>query len=122
MNTENLIINDDRKRQEIKHIRKNLPHLGRMILPHTLGVKAITLRNATRLVVPSHEMHAIRIPEFQTCQEGDGLDAKVASVDVIPQEEVIRFGDRASNPENFQQVVELPFNRQPHFFFFFFFF
>lgn len=64
MDTENLIINDDRECQVIKHVGKNLPHLCRMILPHALGVKAITLRDATRLVVPSHEMHAIRIPQL----------------------------------------------------------
>jgi len=93
MNAENLIINDDGKRHEIKHVCKNLPHLGRMILSHTLGVKAITLSDAARFVVAPDEMHAIRVPQLQAREEGHGLDAKVASVNVVAQEEVIRFGD-----------------------------
>ena len=35
-------------------------------------------------VVATDELHAIRVPEFETRQERDGFDAKETAIDIIP--------------------------------------
>jgi hypothetical protein len=42
------------------------------------------LSDRSGLVVPSDELDAIWISELEAGEEGDGLDAKEASIDVIP--------------------------------------
>jgi len=54
MHAKNLIINYDRQRQKIKHVRKYPPNVGSMVFPYTLGIKSVTLRHSPRLMIPSH--------------------------------------------------------------------
>ena len=65
------------------------------------------LCHCATLVVPSDELDAVRIPQFETGQERDGLDAEQASVDVVAEEEVVGMGRVASYPEDLDQVIEL---------------
>ena len=61
MHTKDLIVNYDRQRQEVKHIREYLPHLGAMILPHTFRVEAVTLCNASGFMISSDEMNPVGV-------------------------------------------------------------
>jgi hypothetical protein len=108
MNTKYPVVNDDRQRQKIKHVRKIRPHMRRPILPYALGIKAVSLWKgghmavcmrretaclfvggntdlgySTRLMVASDQLYTVRVTELQTRQQGNGLHAEESSVDVV---------------------------------------
>lgn len=45
MNTENLIVNDDRQSEEVEHVREICPDMGSSILPDALRVESIRLHS-----------------------------------------------------------------------------
>jgi hypothetical protein len=83
MNTKYLPINHHRKGQKIKHIGKNPPHFCPMILSQTLTIKSIRLRHAPRFMIPPYQVYAVGIAQLETCEEGDGFNGEVASVDIV---------------------------------------
>ena len=64
MHTKYLVIDDHAKCKEVKHIRKVMPDICIAVLPRALGIEAVRLRNAPRLVVPPYQMHAMWVSEF----------------------------------------------------------
>ena len=128
------VVDDDREGEEVEHVGKVLPHGRAAVFPHAFRIEPVRLTEKKKrggktgirfpsvsrsnaspirphlcdcatLVVPSDELDAVRIPQFQTGQERDGLDAEQASVDA--EEEVIGMGRVASYPKDLDQVVEL---------------
>lgn len=47
------------------------------------------------------------VADFEADEEGDRLDAVVAAVDVVPEEEVVCVWTGTSYSEQLEQVVEL---------------
>lgn len=135
MNAEYPVVDDDREGEKVKHIGKVLPHGRAAVFPHAFRVESVRLtdREANQgsvflgvriprapctskgtdlchcatLVVPSDELDAVRIPQFEAGQERDGLDAEQPSVDVVAEEEVVGFGRETAVLEQAQQVVVL---------------
>jgi hypothetical protein len=106
--TEYLIINHNAQSQKVEHVGKIMPHIGVPILPRTLSVEAIGLGDAARLVVAADQVHAVRIPQLEADEEGDGLDAEHAAVDIVAEEEVVCVRAVAADPEYLDEVEELP--------------
>jgi hypothetical protein len=61
MDTEYLIIDDHTQCQEIEHICKVMPHIRIPIFPGTLSIEPIRLRHTPRLMIPSDQMHSMRV-------------------------------------------------------------
>lgn len=88
------------------------------------------LSDGPRLVVSPDELDPVRVAQFETGEEGDGLDAEEAPVDVIAwrtptlsgsahslaagketrrtEKQVVRVRRKAADPKNLDEVVELP--------------
>lgn len=104
---EDLIINDNAKGQKVKHVGKVVPHIGVSIFPRALRIEPVGLGHASRLVVPADKVDAIRIPQFQADEEGDGLDAEHSAVDVVAEEEVVCVRTVPADPEYLYEIEEL---------------
>jgi len=75
------------------------------------GVKGFPyLCDSARLVVAPDEIDPVGIPEFEETEEGDGLDAVVSAVDVIPEKEVIGRRHEPAHVEQLDDVIELTVN------------
>lgn len=61
MHAEYLIIDDNGEGEKIKHVGKVVPDVGISVLPTALGVEAVGLGNASRLVVSADQVHTMRI-------------------------------------------------------------
>lgn len=83
MKTENLIVDQGSEREVVEEVGEILPHVGVAILSETFIVKAINLSNLTGLVVSSKDSDALGVSDFESDEEGDGLDGVVSSIDVI---------------------------------------
>ena len=83
MYTEDLIINDNAQGEEIEHIRKVVPDIGVPIFSRTFRIKAIRLRNSSRFMVPSYQMHAVWVSKLETNKKGNRFDAEHAPVYIV---------------------------------------
>jgi len=83
VNTEYLVIDDDRQGQVIKHIRKVVPHIGITIFATAFCVEAVRLCHAAGFVVAADEMNAIRVSKLEAHEKGDGFDAEKTSIDIV---------------------------------------
>lgn len=61
-------------------------------------------------MVASQNVNAVGVAQFEGKQESDGLDALLASVDIVPQEQIARVWRQTPQLENSQQVVKLAMN------------
>lgn len=59
MDTENLIVDDDAQGKEIEHIGEVMPDICVSVLPGAFCVKAVRLRDSTRFMVATDEVHAM---------------------------------------------------------------
>lgn len=83
VHAEDLVVDDDRQRQEVEHVGEVVPHVGVAVLARALGVEAVRLRHAARLVVAADQVHAVRVAQLEAYEERDGLNAEEAAVDVV---------------------------------------
>lgn len=44
VHAEDFVVDHDRERQEVEHVREVCPHVRRAVLPHALRVEAVRLR------------------------------------------------------------------------------
>jgi hypothetical protein len=83
VHAEDLIVDDDGQGEEVEHVGEVVPHVGVAVLARALGVEAVRLCDATRLVVAADEMDAVRVAQLQAYEERDGLNRKEAAVDIV---------------------------------------
>jgi len=83
VHAEDLVADDDGQRQEVEHVGEVVPDVGVAVLAGTLGVEAVGLCDAPRLVVAADEVDALGVAELEAHEERDGLDAKHAAVHVV---------------------------------------
>lgn len=100
-----LIVNQGGEGQVVEEIGEELPHVRIPVLPQTLVVEPVHLRDLSTLVVASQDRHTVSVANLQRDEEGDRLDTVVSSVDVVSHEEVVGVGRVASNSEELRQVV-----------------
>ena len=83
MDAKDAVVNDNRECEEVEHVGEVVPHVGVAVFAIAFGVEAVRLRDAARFVVAADEVHAGGVAEFEEDEEGDGLDAEEAAVDVV---------------------------------------
>ena len=80
---EDLIIDEGGKGKEVEQIGKGFPDIGIAILAQALVVEAVDLCDLARFMVAAEDGDALGVADFESDEEGDGLDGVVASVDVV---------------------------------------
>jgi len=105
--TEDLVVDEGRQRQEVEQVCEVLPHVGVAVLAQALIVEAVNLRDLARLVVAAQDSDAAGIADLERDQQSHGLDGEVAAVNVVAHEEVVGVRVGASDLEQLHQVVEL---------------
>ena len=66
MQTEDLILHHSGKRQVVKQVGEEFPHVGVSVLAHALVVEAVDLGDLAAFVVASQNSQAIPIAHFET--------------------------------------------------------
>mmetsp|Transcript_10748 Transcript_10748/g.29644 ORF Transcript_10748/g.29644 Transcript_10748/m.29644 type:complete len:324 (-) Transcript_10748:259-1230(-) len=108
--TVNGIFHQRRNGQVIKQVGKEFPNVGVAVFANALVVKAVDLRDLSTFVIAANQKDAVGVPYFVTDQHGDGFDAVITAIDIVPQKEVIGIGNFPANGKDFHQIVPLSMN------------
>ena len=101
-----LLVNGTAHWESVENIAKLLPHLD--VAPAlALVVEAIDPRDRSALVNPAEQEQIVRKLRLVRKREGDGLQALLTTVDVIPEEQVIAFRREAAVLEQAEEDVVL---------------
>eukprot|EP01136_Pigoraptor_vietnamica_P039277 Opistho-1_new@9865 len=111
---EDLVLHKRREGEEVKEVRKILPHVRVAVLAEALVVKAVHLRNLSALVVAAKDRDALAEADLKRNEERHRLHRVVATVDIIAHEEIVCVGRLAANAEQLHQVVELAVDIAAH--------
>jgi hypothetical protein len=90
MHADYLVIDDSSARETVERVTKGLPKLDAKTTA-TFVVKAIYPVNASTLMVSSENKEVLRVLDFVSKQETNYLERLLASVNVVPKEEVVRL-------------------------------
>ena len=104
---EDLLVDDGGQREAVEAVGEGLPQLD-VVPPLALVVEAVDAVDASALVVASQQEEVLRVLDLVRQQQRDRLQRLLASVDVIPQEEVVGLRRETPVLEKPQQVVVLP--------------
>lgn len=107
MDTEHLVLDYRRKRKIVEHVSTVAPDVERRILPETLVIEAVHLRNLAAFVIASNQCDAVGISNLVGKQQQEGFDAVEAPVHEVTQEKVIDCWALSPVLKQFQQVIEL---------------
>ena len=89
---EDLVLDDGGQRQVIEEVGEVLPHVRVAVLAQTLVVEAVDLGDLATLVIAPQDRDAVLEAHLQANQQCDRLHTVVASVDVVPHEQVVCVG------------------------------
>lgn len=107
MYTEHSAIHDRTESKIVENLAAISPYIGRPILPLTLIVEAVHLRDLPRLVVPSDQGNAIGIADFVCEKKKERFYRVETSVDEVAHEEVVRVRTEPSDLEKLHHIPEL---------------
>lgn len=83
MHAKDLVIYDNTECEEVEHVGEVVPDISVAVFARALGVEAIGLGDAARLVVAADEVYSVGVSQFQTDKKGNGFDAEHATVDIV---------------------------------------
>lgn len=83
MDAEDLVVDDHAERQKIEHVGKVVPNVGVAVFSGAFCIEAVRLGHASRFMIPSYQMDAVGVSQFQTHKKRNRLNAEHASIDVI---------------------------------------
>ena len=90
MHAEYLVVDHNAQGEKIEHVGKIVPNVGVAVFPSALRIKPVRLGHAAGLVISADEMHTLRVSQFQTHKEGDGLDAEKTTIYIIAYKSQLR--------------------------------
>jgi hypothetical protein len=83
MDAKNPPVYDRPQTKIVKDVAAVPPHVARPVLPLTLVVESVHLRDLPRLVVAPDERYPVRVPDLKEEEEEKGLDGIEAAVDKV---------------------------------------
>ena len=83
VHTEDLVVDDDAKGEEVEEVGEVMPHICSAVLALAFSVEAVGLGHATRFVVAADQGYAARVAKLEADEEGDGLDTEESAVDIV---------------------------------------
>jgi hypothetical protein len=109
MHGKDLFINDGRNWQAVEAVGKRLPQFD-VVPPLALIVEAINAINARALVIPTKDEKVLWILDLVRQQQANGLKRLLASINVISQKQIIRFGRETAVFKKTEEIVVLSVN------------
>lgn len=106
MHGEDLLVDDGGNRQTVEAIGEGLPQLD-VVPALALVVEAIDTVDGGAFVVTTENEEVFGVLDLVGKQKADGLERLLATVDVIPEEEVVGFWRETAVFEEAQEVVVL---------------
>ncbi|KAI8035088.1 hypothetical protein M5D96_012181 [Drosophila gunungcola] len=106
VHAQELLVHERRQRQAVERVHAGVVHALR-VLDLALLLEGEVLGQVPALVVAAQQEQRLRIGDLQRPQIQDALDAEVAPIDVVAQEQILGGRRRATDLEQLHQVVEL---------------
>jgi hypothetical protein len=88
---EDLLVNDGRNGQAVEAVSERLPQLD-VVSALALVVEAVDAVDAGTFVVAAQDEEVLGIFDLVCEEQAYGLERLLASIDVVAEEEVVRFG------------------------------
>ena len=83
MKAEDLVVDESSEREVVEEVGEVFPHICIPILPQTLIVEAVDLRDLSRFVIAAEDRDAGGVSDLERDKEGDSLNGVVAAVNVV---------------------------------------
>jgi len=106
---EDLLVDDSGDGKAVEAVGEGLPQLD-VVAALALVVESVDAVDGRALVVAPQDEEVLGILDLVRQEQADGLQGLLATVDVVSQEEVIRFWWEAAVFEQAQKVVVLAVN------------
>jgi hypothetical protein len=106
VHAEYLLVDDSCNGHAIEALGEEFPQFD-VVSPLALVVEAIDPVDGGTLVVPTQQEEVQGVLDLVGQQQADGFQTLLASVDVVPQEDIVGIGREASIFEESQQVIVL---------------
>jgi hypothetical protein len=103
---EDLLVDDGSNWQAIEAVGKRLPKLD-IVSTLAFVVEAIDAVDGCALVVAAEHEEVLGILDLVCKQQANGLQRLLAAVDVVTEEEVVRFGWKSAVLEQTEKIVVL---------------
>lgn len=83
VDAEDLVVDDAGEGEVVEHVGKVVPDSSIAVLAAAFGIEAVRLGDTAGLVIATDQMNAVRVAQFETDQQRDGLDTKEAAINVV---------------------------------------
>lgn len=83
MKAENLVLNQSGKREIVEQVGEVLPNVRISVFTKAFVVKSVDLCDLSRFVVSTKDCDALRVTNFQSNKECDGLNRVVSTVNIV---------------------------------------
>jgi hypothetical protein len=107
VHAEDLVVDDGGDGQAVEAVGEEPPE-AHAETALALVVEAVDAVDGRALVVPPQQEEVVRVPDLVRQQQADGLDALLAAVHVVAQEQVVGRWGKTAVLEQAEQVRELP--------------
>lgn len=106
MRAKDLFVDDSRAREAIEAIRESLPELDPKPAL-ALVIESVNAVDGRAFMIPPQYEEILGVFNLVRQKETDGLEALLATVNVVPQKDVVRLGGKAPIFEESEKIVVL---------------
>lgn len=103
MTTKDLLCDDRHDGHAVKAVTKDPPDLDR-IAPFTLVVESVDAINRRTFVIPTQETQVVGVSDLVGQQKTNRLEALHRAVNVVPEEQVVTLGGKATHFKQAQEI------------------
>lgn len=83
MKAENLVLNQSGEREIVEEVGEVLPNVRISVFTQAFVVKSVDLCDLSRFMVSTKNCDALRVTNFQSNKECDGLNRVVSTVNIV---------------------------------------
>ena len=109
MHGENFLVNDRCNGQTVEAVGKGLPKLD--VIPSlALIIKAVDAVDRSTFVIASQDKEIFRVLDLVGKEQADSFERLLASIDIVPQEQIICLRRESTILEQTEEIVILAVN------------
>jgi hypothetical protein len=83
MQAEDLVFDEGGEGEEVEEVGEIFPDVCVSILSEAFVVETVNLSDLARFVVATEDGDALGVADFESDEEGDGLDGEVSTVNIV---------------------------------------